>query len=239
MNEDGTKNCNTPLPQCALCPVPPSERYCRSEKGKGPASCPSLQHKKMAQTLFADSPPDETEFMRQSAIQECAGYAHRDRGYALTVPAKPRIVEIVEFAKRMGYEKLGLIFCGGTTKEASIVHEILETNGFTVVSVMCKAGKISKTDYGIAQTQQVDIAKNHETICNPKFQATLVNKAGVDFTVLLGLCVGHDSMAFKYVTSPVTVLAVKDRLTGHSPLMPIYLYDSYYRYLKQPLPLDE
>lgn len=227
------------MPQCAYCGVPANERYCRVPKGRGPADCPSLRYKKMAENARCDTPMEEMEFMRQSAIQESFGYADRDKGYARVRPAKPRIVEIVEFAKRMKYQKLGLIFCGGVHKEARIVQEILETNGFTVVSVVCKAGKAAKSDYGVTQEQHVDATKDCETICNPKFQALIVNEADVDFTILLGLCVGHDSMAVKHATSPVTVLAVKDRLTGHSPLMPIYLYDSYYRYLKHPLPLED
>ena len=55
------------------------------------------------------------------------------------------------------------------------------------------------------------------------------------FNVLLGLCVGHDSLFFRYAEAPCTVLAVKDRLLGHNPLAAVYEYESYYRYLKQPL----
>jgi enoyl-CoA hydratase/carnithine racemase len=39
-----------------------------------------------------------------------------------------------------------------------------------------------------------------------------------DFNVLLGLCVGHDSLFLKYAEAPCTVLAVKDRMLGHNPL---------------------
>ena len=43
---------------------------------------------------------------------------------------------------------------------------------------------------------------------------------------------GHDSLFFKYSTAPVTVLAVKDRVTGHNPLAAIYLSESYYRKIR-------
>jgi uncharacterized metal-binding protein len=43
-------------------------------------------------------------------------------------------------------------------------------------------------------------------------------------------------MALKYLEAPATVFAVKDRLLAHNPLAAIYMYDSYYRYLKKPLP---
>ena len=60
-----------------------------------------------------------------------------------------------------------------------------------------------------------------------------VNDAKVQFNILLGLCVGHDSLFFKYAEAPTTVLAVKDRVTGHNPLAAVYLLESYYGRLKQ------
>jgi uncharacterized metal-binding protein len=45
--------------------------------------------------------------------------------------------------------------------------------------------------------------------------------------------VAHDSLFFKHAEAPTTVLAVKDRVTGHNPLAAIYLSDSYYRKIKQ------
>ena len=53
-----------------------------------------------------------------------------------------------------------------------------------------------------------------------------------EFNILLGLCVGHDSLFLKYADAPCTVLAVKDRVTGHNPLAAVYTIDSYYRALK-------
>ncbi len=226
----------TPDPRCARCAVPGPERFCRGEKGRGPEDCPSLRQKKLADKSFRETPPEELEFARQASLQECAGYAGRGGSYADLTPAKPRIVEIVEFARRMGYAKLGLIFCGGLAKEAAVVHEILETNGFTVASAMCKAGKLPKSAYGLTRRDQLDVTREAESACNPKLQALLLNEAGVDFAVLMGLCVGHDSLALKHLKAPATILAVKDRVLGHNPLAAIYMYEGYYRYLKKPLP---
>jgi uncharacterized metal-binding protein len=38
---------------------------------------------------------------------------------------------------------------------------------------------------------------------------------------------------FKYAQAPTTVLAVKDRVTGHNPLAAVYLSDSYYQRIKK------
>jgi len=70
-------------------------------------------------------------------------------------------------------------------------------------------------------------------MCNPIFQAKLLNQSETELNILLGLCVGHDALFFKHAETPTTVLAVKDRVTGHNPLAAIYLSDSYYRKIKQ------
>lgn len=226
-----------PLPQCALCPFDWSERFCRQGKGKAPKDCPSLKLRELTgQALSRTTAPELGAFARQASLQEACGYGGRESGYAAVHPIKPRIVEIVEFARRMGYKRLGLVFCIGLRKEAAVVHEILATNGFEVASVSCKVGGVAKAELGIAPGEQVDPSAAHETMCNPVLQAMVVNAVHTDFNVLLGLCVGHDSLFFKHAEAMGTVLAAKDRLLGHNPLAAIYQYDGYYRYLKKPLP---
>jgi uncharacterized metal-binding protein len=222
-------------PACAKCPFPKSERYCLAPQGKGPASCPSLRKKRLLESARDEYRELYSEFARQAAIQEGLGYDRSCCEYSSLKPVKPRIVEIVEFARRMRYKKLGFIFCAGTSGEAAIVQEILETNGFEVVSLLCKVGRMPKSELGVAPEDQL-VCGAFESACNPIMQAMACNEAGVDFTILLGLCVGHDSMALKYLEAPATVFAVKDRLLAHNPLAAIYMYDSYYRYLKKPLP---
>jgi uncharacterized metal-binding protein len=46
--------------------------------------------------------------------------------------------------------------------------------------------------------------------------------------VILGLCLGHDTLFMQYCRVPMTVLAVKDRVTGHNPLAAIYTSSGYY-----------
>ncbi|MHC1791551.1 DUF1847 domain-containing protein [Solidesulfovibrio sp.] len=225
------------LPQCAVCPFDWSERWCRRAKGKAPADCPSLRMRDLAETSVTCMAAEPcARFASQASLQESACYGGREDGYGAVVPLKPRIVEIVEFARRMGYHRLGLAFCIGLRAEAKVVNEILVTNGFAVASVGCKIGGKGKALIGIEPADQVDPTAAHETMCNPVFQALALNEARTEFNVLLGLCVGHDSLFFKHATAMTTVLAVKDRLLGHNPLAAISHYDSYYRYLKKPLP---
>ncbi len=134
----------------------------------------------------------------------------------------------------MNYSRLGLVFCMGLHKEAGIVHRILEKQGFEAVSVICKVGRAAKAKLELSRENQVDIGADMEPQCNPILQAAIVNHEKTDFNVLLGLCVGHDSLFMKHSEAMCTVLAVKDRLLGHNPLAAIYTCDSYSRYLKDP-----
>jgi uncharacterized metal-binding protein len=171
------------------------------------------------------------EFARQASIQEAECYANRHQRPYIMQPTKTRIQEIWEFARRMGYKRLGLAFCLGLVKEASVVQDILEAHGFEVVSVLCKAGRTEKGVIGIKDEEKIHQGTD-EAMCNPIYQAKLLNHEKAEFNILIGLCVGHDSLFFKYAQAPTTVLGVKDRVTGHNPLAAIYTTDTYYRKIK-------
>jgi len=137
----------------------------------------------------------------------------------------------------MLYKRLGLVFCVGLKREAAIVDSILKKKGFDVISVCCKAGRTPKELIGIEDADKV-FQGTEEAMCNPVFQAMVVNEEKTDFNILLGLCVGHDSLFFKHAEAPTTVLAVKDRVTGHNPLAAIYLNHSYFQRLAS-MPLSD
>ncbi|MDD5168730.1 MAG: DUF1847 domain-containing protein [Syntrophales bacterium] len=218
--------------ECASCPLPSAERACFTPKGRGAKGCPTLGKKDLCKKAKeAYGSPEVMEFARQASIQEGQCYLDRDKEPFVRHPAKPRILELCEFAKKMGYVRLGLVFCMGLVKEAAIVNRILQNQGFDVVSVICKAGSEPKEFIGIKADEKVCIGAKHESMCNPVLQAMVVNEAKVDFNILLGLCVGHDSLFFKFADAPTTVLAVKDRVTGHNPLAAIYTYGSYNTWL--------
>jgi uncharacterized metal-binding protein len=175
--------------------------------------------------------PGICEFAKQASIQEADGYMNRDLGYELVRASKTRIEEIMGFAEKMNYKRLGMAFCIGLSKEAKVVEKLFSSKGFEMVSAVCKVGRISKEHIGVGKDQQI-APDTTEAMCNPVLQAMILNKEKTDFNVLLGLCVGHDSLFFKYTEAPCTVLAVKDRLLGHNPLAAVYNVDSYYRCLK-------
>jgi len=221
-----------PTSHCALCNVAVAERACKTTPGKGPAACPTQQHDKLKTDAFSSYQDEKLcEFARQSSIQEAEGYANRDRTYAELKPVKPRILEIMEFAGKMNYRHLGLAFCIGLRNEAKAVEQLLLQHGFTVSSVICKIGNIDKNEIGLADSEKI-LVNSPEAMCNPVMQARVLNEEKTDFNIVIGLCVGHDSIFFKESEAPCSVFAVKDRLLGHNPLAAIYTLDSYYRSLK-------
>ena len=223
---------NTEMPGCAKCSIEVSKRICQQEEGKYPSFCPTINKSEVIENAFEElKKPEILEFAKQASIQEGEGYADRELGYAQTKPLKPRILEIIEFAKKMNYQKLGLIFCMGLRQEAKVVESILTVNGFDVVSGLCKMGRIPKEKIGVRDDQKIKIGC-FESMCNPIAQAYILNDENTEFNIMMGLCVGHDSLFLKYSEAPCTVFAVKDRLLGHNPLAAIYNIDSYYRSLK-------
>ena len=220
------------LPNCARCSFKMSERMCKTEDGKAPPYCPTQNRQELfEQCLKEYEKPGILEFAKQASIQEGEGYGQKELGYSHVKPIKPRIQEIIEFAQKMKYKRLGFVFCVGLRKEAGVVEKLFSSNGFEVVSVVCKVGRVPKEKIGVRDDQKISIG-NFEAMCNPVLQAFVLNEEQCEFNVLMGLCVGHDSLVFKYAEAPCTVLAVKDRLLGHNPLAAIYNIDSYYRSLK-------
>jgi len=223
---------NKRLPNCARCPYEMAERICRKQDGNSPKSCPTTNKNELIkETIKAYEKPDLREFARLASIQEGEGYADRELGYAFVKPIKPRILEIIEFANRMNYKRLGLAFCSGLAREAKVVEKILSGKGFEIVSVICKVGRIPKETIDVHDHEKIAIGE-FEPMCNPILQAMVLNDEKTEFNIMLGLCVGHDSLFFKYAEAPCTVLAAKDRVLGHNPLAAIYNIDSYYRALK-------
>lgn len=222
------------FPACAACGIEVPEKACLTETGRGHKGCPTVTRKELLKEANdAYAPADVRNFAHKASVQEAECYANRDQTPYVIQPSKTRIVEICEFAEKMAYKRLGLAFCLGLAKEAAVVEEIFQGYGFEVVSVCCKAGNTPKEIIGITDDEKV-YKGTDEAMCNPVFQAKAMAADQVEFNILLGLCVGHDTLFFQHTTIPTTVLAVKDRVTGHNPLVAVYQSESYYRKIRCP-----
>ena len=129
-----------------------------------------------------------------------------------------RLEELLIFAKRMGFKKVGIAFCIGLFEETKVVAKIFERHGFEVYSVACKVGAVDKTELDIEKIQPDKL----EASCNPVGQAEVLNEKGTDINIVIGLCVGHDMLFNMHSKAPTTTLIVKDRVLAHNPAGAVY-----------------
>lgn len=136
-----------------------------------------------------------------------------------------RVQEIMEFARKIGAKKIGIANCIGLINEARTFARILRANSFEPYAIICKVAGKEKSSIGIPkQCEEIGAA-----MCNPILQARLLNEAKTDLNVVIGLCVGHDSLFYKYSDAYVTTLVTKDRVTGNNPVAALYTAGSYYK----------
>lgn len=205
---------------CSYCKVC---ACCEGQRDKLPKGCPSFSPGVDAvEENYGDA--GTKHFMRQASLVEKEGYG-----------VATRVEEVLNLILKMQYKEVGFAFCIGLKKEMEIINKIYSGNGFNIHAVGCKCGMISKDILGPRDEYWISSCgyKNsgYEGMCNPVGQAAYLNACKTEFNVVLGLCVGHDTLFIKHSTAPMTILAVKDRVTGHSPLTPVYLTDSYYNRL--------
>ncbi len=187
------------IPRCAYCQT----RECYQGK-----DCFNMQEE--SRRAFRENPED-TELSRVATSIESDGYMQWCR-----------VQEVVEFARRMGYGHIGIAFCVGMVNEAKTLQGILENQGFKVSSVCCKMGGIEKEELDFKHLRQ----GRYEAICNSIGQALLLNRAGTELNLIVGLCVGHDILFTRHSKAPVTTVVVKDRVLAHNPAGA--LYSNYY-----------
>jgi len=224
--------------QCARCaaktcypfalmgdPLPPVD--------EAPTTCPMRRFPEIVQKAEACYQEKSVlEFARLASVQEAECYELTEEGLKTSIT---RIEETIQFARKCGFHRLGLAFCIGLREEARQVVSIFEDKAFEVVSVCCKTGRVPKEAIRVAPEEKIALPEMFEPMCNPIVQAEIINAEDVHLAVMLGLCVGHDSLFIQHCRVPTTVLAVKDRVLGHNPLAAIYLSKSpYYSRLRTP-----
>lgn len=199
---------------CAQCAI----HACRkAEPEKMPQNCPMRNQPLMEEAFEKYSLPENRTFYITASELEALGYCQW-----------PRVKETIQLCLRMHYTRVGLAFCWGLRNEARVVDTLLRRAGLEVVSVICKTGGIDKKTCGIPEEHTLRPGQ-HESMCNPIAQAQLLNEQHTQFNIVMGLCVGHDSMFYKYSEALVTTLVAKDRVLGHNPAAALYCADGYFK----------
>lgn len=214
-------------PICALCAV----LACNEEPGakQPPGFCAMSAEPGLLleiETAYTE-PGNIHDLAIASARTESSGYMRRTR-----------VEDIMDFARRIGAQRLGIAHCIGLMSEAKMAMDIFSANGFDVYTACCKVGSIPKEQVGLADEEKVSPGE-FEPICNPVAQAALLAKVGTQLNVVIGLCVGHDSLFFMHSKAPTTVLVAKDRVLGHNPVAALYTSKSYYARLREGVSADD
>lgn len=198
--------------QCSKCPI----LACRDkELEKAPKGCPTVEFAEVYQEARKEYEKPAKRKMHQVAAHiETTGYMKW-----------PRLKEIMEFSKKMDYQRIGIAFCIGLKEEAKVITQILEKNGFEVFTAICTQGSLQKKEIDIPDEDTFTGAE--EVGCNPIGQAFYLNARETDLNLIVGLCVGHDINFQNHSKAPTTVLVVKDRVTTHNPAAVIY--SRYYK----------
>jgi uncharacterized metal-binding protein len=204
-------------PGCAYCPQ--SVEACRAGEmaERGPGFCPTKVDPEgidEARALYDD--PEMRRIAQVSAVIESEGYCRWTR-----------VEEACQFAKKMGFKRVGIATCISFLELAKTLSRILESHGLEVSSVSCKHGSIPKEEIDLVEEEKIRPG-TYEPMCNPISQAQLLNRAGCQFNLILGLCIGHDSLFIKHSEGLVSTLVAKDRVLAHNPVGALHLADTYY-----------
>lgn len=201
-----------------------------------PGNCPTHDHGDIIKESFELYKGNAEDAKMAAVAARVEGLCYEPIPGSDAINARwTRVEDTVAFAKLMGYNKIGMATCIGLLEETNRLAAILQAQGFKPVSVCCKSGSIDKLELGLREEEKVR-PDTFEPACNPVAQARLLNRAGTDLNIIVGLCVGHDILFTKYSEAPVTTLVVKDRVAGHNPVSVLYGQNFYYKRLqKQPV----
>lgn len=189
--------------KCLTC-VDCGVKNCATGKHKYPSFCLSealSQEDKENAKLYYLNNEEDLKIAKASAEIECDFYRK-----------VCRVEETIRWAKKLGAKKIGIATCVGLISESKILAELFRRYGFEVYGVGCKIGEVSKVDIGLNER----CSATGKNICNPILQAELLNRENTDINIVMGLCVGHDSLFYKYSKAVTTTLVVKDRVLAHN-----------------------
>lgn len=210
--------------QCSYCP---RKRCFVGDLSQSPDFCPSHLHPDTLKNALSKLKQDENQQMARDVARTWKDYGK------LT-----RVEETMLYAKLRGYHRLGLAFCVGLSQEAELFTNLLINEGFEVVSVSCMCGALSADDVDLPDEDKI-MPGSRQPMCNPIGQAELLDANNCDLNIILGLCVGDDTLFIKHSKAPVTVLAVKDRVLAHNPLGALYTSRHVYTRLNTRKPKKE
>ncbi len=202
-------------PHCVRCSV--LRCGSKDKSGKVPASCPTEKYAGLAKKTVEKYQQPENQAIMKGWLGLMSNIFN---------PRTPkekwswtRIDEVMEYARQRGMKRLGIATCYMLIPESKLLSDILEDNGFEVISVSCLCGEVDPKEIGLPGNVS----------CNPIMQAEVLDQEKTELNIMMGLCVGHDILFLKHSKAETTPLVVKDRAMGHNPIAALYLSKSFYK----------
>lgn len=194
----------------ALCTYCGKKTCFKGDLSNVPEFCPSINYSNLLDKAKVKLQEPENIKMAQDVARTWKEYGK------LT-----RVEETIQYARLQGHKKIGLAFCVGLSEEARLFTNVLINEGFDVASACCMCGALSADDVALPEDDKI-VPGFRQPMCNPIGQAAILDEEACDLHVIIGLCVGDDTLFIKHAKAPVTVLAVKDRVLAHNPLGALY-----------------
>jgi uncharacterized metal-binding protein len=132
-----------------------------------------------------------------------------------------RLAEVVYFALELGCQKVGLAFCEDLREPAAILTGVLR-RFFTVFPVGCRVGSATLSERLGQQTTHSSKESMERDLCDPLGVAEVLNQHRTDLNILVGFCVGTDSVFTQRSDAPVTTIFVKDKSLANNPIGAVY-----------------
>lgn len=121
---------------------------------------------------------------------------------------KTKLEEIIIYAKRMEYSKIGIAFSIECEIEGRLAYDLL-SRYFEVFSVCCKVCGFEKEQFGIPTNGTSEF----EAACNPRGQALLLNEDGAELNLMLGLDAINEIIFSEKSDAPAVSLPVGELLS--------------------------
>ncbi|MCF7809567.1 DUF1847 domain-containing protein [bacterium] len=132
-----------------------------------------------------------------------------------------RMAELVYYCLGMKYERIGVAFCIELLHPSTILVGVLR-RFFKVFPVCCKIGGVEIEDDNSKNLHGYTVKPTCHIACNPIMQAEMLNRFETDINIIVGLCVGADSIFTSASNAPVTTIFVKDKSLANNPIGAVY-----------------
>jgi uncharacterized metal-binding protein/predicted Fe-Mo cluster-binding NifX family protein len=196
-----------------------SDRTATSASGNGPQDCIActnricLQGQPCPHVAIPNPNPVEENTLR---ILESAWDVALEKERTLC-----RLAEVVYFALEMGCQRVGVAFCEDLREPAAILTDVLR-RFFTVFPVGCRVGSALLPDRLGKQPPMQKKGPAEKDLCDPLGVAEVLNQNRTDLNILVGFCVGADSVFTQSSEAPVTTIFVKDKSLANNPIGAVY-----------------